>query len=280
MNTRKSLGLLCAAIALLMLGGCSHPQAQSSASSRLLGAWYDNKSGDEYKFISSSMLAVPHPQPGSGNVVPYRILDGDKLDIVSSGSHHVSIIQSITADRLTLADPLSNAPQYFYRNMARTEHIKSVEASALAAASHFATTGVYPSIVWVAPKPTGKGSEWADWSPTSLTTYNTAWDWSTLKRDKTLALTFGAGPTMGYAFSFTRKVPTPQQLAAVYKNTSIEATAGLPHIDVGYSAAKAQYPAGTLVYLPGGLICSLGDGFAIGVALDRKAESFVPLTHN
>lgn len=280
MNTRRILGLLCAATALLALVGCSHPQVQPSMSARLRGAWYDSKSGDEYKFISDTMLAVPHAQTGGGNVVPYRVLDGDKLDIVSSGAHHVSIIASISADRLVLADPLSGAPQYLYRTMARTQYIKSVEASALAAASRMSSVGVYPTIEWVAAKPTGKGSEWVDWSPTTLTAYGTAWDWSTLKRDKKLALTSGAGPTMGYAFSFTRTVPNAKRLQAIYKDTGVEATAGLSHIDVGYSASKAQYPAGTLVYVPGGLICSLGNGYAIGVALDKKNQAFVPLTHN
>jgi hypothetical protein len=48
---------------------------------------------------------------------------------------------------------------------------------------------------------------------------------------------------------------------------------------VGYSASKAAYAAGTMVYLPGGLIYSLGDGFAVAVGLDRKTQSFVPVTH-
>lgn len=280
MRTRRVFGLLCVATALLAIAGCVRPQAQSSPASKLLGTWYDSRTGDEYKFISDSMLVVPHVQPGGGNAVTYRILDGDKLDILSSGSHHVSVIDRVTADRLTLADPITASKQYFYRSMSRTQYIKSIEASALAAASQLGTIGAYPSIVWVAKEPKGKGAEWVDWSPTTMTGYGTAWNWSTLKRDKKPALTWGAGPTMGYSFSFTRKVPTPKQLKAFQKDTSIEATAGLSHIDVGYSASKAQYPAGTLVYLPGGLIYSLGDGFAIGVALDRKAESFVPLTHN
>ncbi|MDR3685595.1 MAG: hypothetical protein P4L93_01370 [Coriobacteriia bacterium] len=278
MNLRRALGLL-AVIAVLVLAGCLRPQAQSSPQGKLLGTWFDSQSGDEYKFITDSVLVVPRAQPGGGNAVTYRIVDGDKLDIESSGSHHVSVIESVTPDRLTLADPISGAPQYFYRSIAKTRFIKSVEATALAAVSQFGTITPNPEIVWLARKPTGKGTEWVDWMPTTLNTYGTAWDWSSLKRDKTLARTWGGGSAMGYSFSFVRPVPSNKSLEGLKKDTSIDATAGFPIIDVGYSASKAKYPAGTMVYLPGGMIYSLGDGYAIGVALDRKNQSFVPLTH-
>ena len=280
MKTKRVLGLFGAAIALLALVGCSHSQAQSSASAKLLGTWYDSQSGDEYKFISDSVLVVPHPQAGGGNAVTYRILGGDNLDIFSSGSHHVSVIDSLSADSLALTDPINGARQYFYRSMAKTAHAKSLETSALAAASEFGTITPDPTIVWVAKKPTGKGSEWVDWAPSTLSAYGTAWDWSTLKRDKTPVRTSGGGSAMGYSFTFARKVPTPQQLETLYQDTSIETTAGLSRIDVGYAVSKAKYPAGTMVYLPGGLIYSLGDGYAIAVGVDRKAQAFFPLTHN
>jgi hypothetical protein len=279
MQLRRILALFFVCAALLAAASCSRPLAQSSDTSKLLGAWYDNTTGDEYKFISDSMLVVPHVQTGGGNAVTYRIVDGDKLDILSGGSHHVSVIESVTAERLELADPVNGAKQYFYRNITRTQHLKSVEASARVAVSEFGTVTPDPTIVWVGKKPTGKGTEWVDWAPTSLSTYGGVWDWSTLKRDKAPALTSGDGDSMGFSFSFARKVPTAKEMKALYDDTGIEATAGAGRIDVGYSASKAKYPAGTMVYYPGGLIYSLGDGYAIGVDIDRKGESFVPRTH-
>jgi len=281
MSVRKRiLGLLGVLVVLLALAGCSHTQAQSSATNKLLGTWYDSKSGDEYKFINDSMLIVPHAQAGGGNAVAYRILDGNKLDIVSAGAHHVSLIESVTADRLVLGDPVSEAPQYFYRTMARTEYIKSIDASAQAAVSQFGTITANPVIVWVAKEPTGKGTDWTGWAATTIGAYGNAWDWTSIRRDKTPARTSGGGDAMGYSFSFTRKLPTAKSLAKLKADTTIEATAGQSHIDVGYSKSKAKYPAGTMVYLPGGMIYSLGGGYAIAVGLDLKAESFVPLTHN
>jgi hypothetical protein len=206
-------------------------------------------------------------------------LDGNMLDVDSGSSHKVSRIERVTTDTLTLSDPISGRIQRLYRDISRTQHVRSTQTSALAAVSDFATLTPEPAIVWVATKPSGKGSEWTDWAPTTLSAYGTAWDWTALKRDGTAVLTSGGGDTMGYSFSFARKVPTTQQLKALQEDTSIEATAGFQHIDVGYSASKAKYPAGELVYLPGGLIYSLGDGFAIGVTIDRKTESFVPRTH-
>lgn len=264
---------------LTALAGCSRAQAQASPSAKLLGTWYDSSSASEYRFVSDSLLVVSHTQTDGGNAVTYRILDGDMLDIDSGTGHRVSRIQSVTTDTLTLTDPISGRQQRLLRDVSRTERVKSMETSALAAASNFATLTPDPTIVWVAKKPTGTGSEWTDWAPTTLSAYGTAWDWAALARDDATVLTSGGGDTMGYSFSFSRKAPSSQQLKALLADTGIEATAGLQHIDVGYSASKAKYAAGTLVYLPGGLIYSLGDGFAIGVAIDRKTESFVPSTH-
>jgi hypothetical protein len=265
---------------MVALGGCARAQAASTASTPLLGTWFDNESGGEYQFISDTLLVVPHTQSGGGNAVTYQILDGNKLDILTGTSHRVSIIESMSADAMVLREPVSGVRQRLFRDITRTRHIKTIEKKALAAASDFATVTADATIVWAAPKPTGKGTEWTDWAPTTITTYGTSWDWSHLQRDKTPARTSGGGDAMGYSFGFTRIVPTAAQLDAIYADTSIEATGGQRHIDVGYSAGKAKYAAGTMVYLPGGLIYSLGDGYAIRVGLDRKNESFVPITRN
>jgi hypothetical protein len=280
MPVRRSLTALCMLLTLAALAGCAHAaRQQPSIAEKLLGTWYDSRSGSTYRFMNDSILVVPHTQSGGGNAATYRILSGNKLDIVSNGSHHVSVIETVSAEALTLADPVSGFRQRFFRNMARTQRAKSIEASALTAVSNFATTAPEPEIVWVAKKPTGKGNEWTDWAPTTLSVYATAWDWTSLKRDKAPGLASGSGDAVGYSFSFLRKIPTAQKLEDLRIENSIDATAGQARIDVGYSASKAQYPAGTLVYLPGGLIYSLGNGYAIAVGFDRKAESFMPLTH-
>ena len=211
---KRALAALSTAVVLLTLVGCSHVQAQSLQTNRLLGTWFDSASGDEYQFISDSILVVPHTQTGGGNAVTYRVFDGNRLDIAAGGSHHVSIIESIGPDALTLADPISGYRQRFYRSMSRTQHIRSLEASALAAVSDFATLTADPEIIWVAKKPTGKGAEWTDWAPTTLSAYGTAWKWDTLTRDKIPARTSGGGEAMGYSFGFIREIPTAEQLKA------------------------------------------------------------------
>jgi hypothetical protein len=278
MPTRRALGALCA-IALAALVGCGHGAASSRIPDKLLGTWYDDRSGEEYRFISDTLVVIPHAQAGGGNAATYRLVGTSTLDITSAGVHHVSVVESVGPQALTLADPLGGFRQRLCRHVAQTQHARSLEASALVAASDFATLAPEPEIVWVAKKPTGKGAEWTDWAPSTLSAYASAWDWSALKRGGSPILVSGDGQTAGYAFTFTRTPPTAQKLKDLRAESSIEATAGLYRIDVGYSASKARYSPGTLVYVRGGLLYSLGDGFALRVGLDRKHESFVPLTH-
>ena len=263
----------------LSLSGCLLRPKAADVSNELSGTWYESRTGAPYRFLSSSMLVVPHSQAGGGNAVEYKILDGDQLDFITNGSHRISIIKSITPQALILADPLSGAEEPFCRDATKTLFVRSMEASAKAAISDYATTTPDSSIVWLAPKPTGQDSEWTSWDPTSMATYGTIWDWGGIARDATPILVSGIGDASGYSFGFTRKVPTTKQIAALDGDTGITGLPGYSHIDVGYSEAAAQYPAGTMVYLPSGLIYSLGDGFAIGVTLDRINKGFLPLTH-
>jgi len=279
MSAKRILVAILALLAVGLLGGCARAQAQSTTPDRLLGTWFDSASGGEYRFMHGSLLVVPHALAGGGNAATYRIIDGDQLDIVTANTHRVSVIESITADKLTLEDPITGSEQLFFKNAGSTAFARSLEASAQAAVSDFATTSVDPDIVWVASKPSTRTAEWLGWDPTTLNTYGAAWHWSGLKRDKTPTRTSGGGGGMGYSFGFVRKVPSPKDLAKLKADTSLDASAGLEHIDVGYSASKAQYPAGTLVYLPGGMIYTLGNGFAVGIAMDKKTQTFVPLTH-
>jgi hypothetical protein len=278
MPTRRAIGALCA-IALAALVGCGHGSAPSEIPGKLLGTWYDDRSGEEYRFISDTLVVIPHAQAGGGNAATYRLVGTSTLDITSAGAHHVSVVESVGPEVLTLADPLSGFRQRLCRHVSQTQRARSLEASALVAVSDFATLAPEPEIVWATKKPAGKGTEWTDWAPSTLSAYASAWDWTVLKRDGSPILVSGDGETAGYAFTFVRTPPSARKLEELRADASIEATRGLARIDVGYSASKAQYPPGTLVYLPGGLIYTLGDGFALRVGLDRKHESFMPLTH-
>ena len=273
--------LIVVAFVLLFAGsavaaGCMRPKA-ASISSPLLGTWYESRTGEPYRFVSASMLVVPQAQTGGGNAVEYRIVDGDKLDITADGSHHVSIIKSANNQAFTLEDPLSGKDQPFLRDLTKTTFVHSMEASAQLAISNFGTTTPDPAIVWLAPQP--KDAKWAEWDSTSIAAYGTTWDWGGIVRDSTPIRVSGVGDASGYSFTFTRRVPTAEQLAGIGADTGITTIPGSAKIDVGYSRAAARYPAGTMVYLQSGLIYSLGEGFAMGVDLDKENHSFIPLTH-
>ena len=263
---------------LPVLAGCAHADAQPPAAPSIGGMWFESRTGGEYQFVGDNVLVLPKTRPEGGNAATYRVLEGDKLDVVSGQSHYVSDIESLTAETLVLADPVTGTRQQLFRDLARTQHLRSIEATAAMKVSRFATVTIDPNILWVAERPTGKGSQWTSWSPKTLGTYSRAWEWASIKRDQAPPKTSGGGELRGYSFSFGRKVPTAEQIRAFGDGASVEATRGLQHLDVGYSASKAQYPAGTMVYLPTGLIFSLGDGYAIAVDLDRRGQSFVPLT--
>lgn len=275
----RLLHILISVVVLGTLVGCAR-HLQPTTAEMLHGTWYETRTGDAYDFTDGSLLIVPHAQAGGGNAVTYSLVSGDRLDIQTAGSHRVSNIVTITPALLVLADPASNFQQRFVRDSAKTDLAKSLQVGALTAASQMPTLTTEPMITWVAPQPQGKGTEWTLWMTTSIDGYAQAWDWASLKPDRGAILTTGTGDSKAYTFSFTRKVPTEQYLRKYAADTSIEASAGLSHIDIGYSASKAAYPAGELVYLPGGLIYSLGNGYALAVTLDPKSEAFMPVTHN
>jgi hypothetical protein len=275
---KKAFGALLLFLTLLAIAGCARAQAQAPESATLLGTWFESQNGGEYRFIGDNVLVLPKKQATGGNAVTYRVLDGDKLDVLSGQSHYVSEITSLTTDTLVLTDPATGTRQHYYRSLSRTRHVNSIESTAASKVSRFATMTIQPQIVWVAEKPSGKGTQWTSWSPRTLGTYGKAWAWTTLKRDRTPVKVSGHGDLRGYSFSFDRKTPTAEQLSAFNEEGSVEATTGLQHVDVGYSVSKTEYAAGTMVYLPTGLIFSLGDGYAIAVGLDRRGQSFVPLT--
>jgi hypothetical protein len=268
------------ALALLALGGCAFGKPKVSPSSAILGTWHDSRTGAQYRFLPDGVLVVPSPQPGEGNAVAFKLLGDGSLDVSTGGTHRVSLISTLTAGELVLIDPVTGRAQPLLRDPAKTAYASSLGRSAIAHLGDAQLMSADTTITWVARRPSGKGSEWTNWETSTIDTYIQSWDWTGLKRAAAPISVAGSGPLMGYSFPVLRTVSSDETLAATWTNDSTEATAGLPIIDVGYSPAKADYPAGALVYLPAGLIYSLGDGYAIAVGRDDKASAFVPLTHN
>lgn len=277
----RILRALLVACLLTIPAGCASRQKTPSMSDRLHGTWYESRTGSAYDFATGSLLLIPHAQPTGGNAVNYTILPGDRLDVLSGpATHKVSDIATVSATTLVLADPMTGFRQTFVRDPGKTLFAKQIEAGAKAAVSQIATIMVSPQVVWVSPQPTGKGAEWTTWSTSTISNYAHVWDWASVRRDATPAGGSGTGESAVYTFSFTRKLPSDASLKKYAADNDFDATPGLTHIDVGYSASMATYPSGTFVYLPKGMVLSLGDGYVIGVALDRKNENFVPATHD
>lgn len=280
MRIRSTFIAAIAALALLTMTGCVLERPQASPSSAILGTWHDSRTGAPYRFLPDGVLVVPTPQPGSGNAVSFKLLGDGSLDVTAGGTHRVSLISTLTAGELVLTDPVTGRSQPLVRDPAKTAYASNLARSAIAHLGDAEVSSADTTITWVARRPSGKDSDWTDWSTTTIDTYFQSWDWTGLKRTVDAVRVAGTGQAKGYSFTLRRTVPSEATLTATWTNDSIEPTAGLPLIDVGYSSAKAEYPAGALVYLPGGLIYSLGDGYAIAVGRDQKAKAFVPLTHN
>jgi hypothetical protein len=282
----KTAAALAVAIALAVpAGGCA--SASAAQSGQLLGSWFDDVSGSQYRFVSDTVVVVPRQAAWGGNAQTYSLTDG-RLEIVSGTERRVSMVAALTSDRLVLADPITGEQQVLLRHAERTAFAKGLAEGAVNAAKDAGSITAIPEIAWVAKKPEGDHADWTSWAPSTLDAYAAAWDWTTIERAKGVPVrTSGGGSDMGFAFTMQRVPPTPEELAAALADppasvatSSVEPTAGLSRIDVGYSASKDDYPAGTLVYLPGGLVYSLGSGYAIPVGLDAATRSFVPLTHH
>jgi hypothetical protein len=283
------LAAVVALTAVAVLSGCTAKVADAAAKpASLIGTWFDDASGAQYRFVSDSVLVVPREMPGGGNAVTYSRLGGDRIDVVYAGVHRVSIIDELTPDRLVLADPLSDERQVLMSDAGRTTFASALATAAVDHASAVGSMTVSPDILWVADAPADQDPDWTSWSPASLAAYAAEWDWGSVMRAKGAPIVAsGGGPDIAFTFTLKREIPTAADLEAAHErltaalaNMSVEPTGGLPYIDVGYSASKTDYPAGTLVYLPDGLVYSLGDGYAIPVGLDPATESFVPVTHD
>jgi hypothetical protein len=272
-----------------LLSGCTLPARAESPGASLIGSWFDDASGTQYRFVSDHVVVVPREVPGGGNGLTYSRVSSDTIDIVYAGVHRVSTIDTLTPELLVLADPLTDQRQVLFRDAGRTAFASQLATAAVDHAGVVGSLTIAADIQWVGDMPTDKSASWTEWSPTTLAPYLAQWDWAHVTRAKgTLTQTTGGGSNIAFTFTMARKVPTGPQLDAAYSayhsahpgESSAEATAGMKFIDVGYSGSRLDYTAGTLVYLPGGLMFSLGDGYAIPVGLDMKNKGFVPLTHD
>jgi hypothetical protein len=289
---RNPLVVAAAAVVVLVLGvclsGCVRQAPPARSAQSLIGAWFDDRTGLQYRFVSDSVLVVPGGTSDGGNALTYSPVGTGSIDVVSGGAHRVSVIDVLTLDRLVLADPLTDERQLLLRDAGRTTFVSELAKTAVEHASTIGSITAEPDILWVADMPTGKNVDWTTWSASSLDTYASAWDWASVKRAKAAPIgTAGGGSNIAFTFTLERKPPTAAELDAARSKaggtvtpSSAEPTAGLKYIDVGYSASKAEYAAGSLVYVRGGLIYSLGDGYAIPVCVDQKTRSFAPATHD
>lgn len=277
-----------AALALLLasaavLSGCSavavHVASQPAiAPQQLLGTWYDARTGAQYRFVSDRLLVLPRRVFG-GNAVAYTFSPPNSIDVVVGGAHHAIVVKKLTAEELVLTDPVTGVDQSLARGLGSSAFAKRLAWQAKQHAASIASFTADPTIVLAAKPPKGPASEWTTWSPSSLDDYAMAWDWRTLRRVSAPVATSGGGAEAGYSFTFVRQVPKASDMATAQANASEILTSGAHYVDVGYSATKADYPAGTLVYLGGGFIYSLGDGYAIAVTTDSVNKAFVPVTH-
>jgi hypothetical protein len=280
-----------AALALAtLLTGCAGTAAKTTQkpAASLIGNWFDDVNGTQYRFVSDSVVVVPRELPGGGNALTYSRLGTDRIDIVYGAVHRVSIIDELTPQRLVLADPLSDERQLLLSDAGKTTFASQLATTAVDHASVVGSLTASPDITWVADMPQGEDPDWTTWSASSLDAYAAEWDWASLMKAKGAPIkASGGGPTIAFTFTLERTIPTAAELSAAHAklkgpaaDTSVEPTAGLKYIDVGYSASKTDYEAGTLVYFAGGFAYSLGDGYAIPVGLDLATQSFVPITHD
>ncbi|MDZ4169951.1 MAG: hypothetical protein U1E26_09915 [Coriobacteriia bacterium] len=289
---RIALAATLAAGALYALTGCTS-RAQAEPAASILGTWYDDATGAQYRFISDSLVVVPWKTPGGGNALAYS-LDGGRLDIVFGQEHRVSVVEELESERLVLADPITAERQLLLRAVGDTTFVSELATGAERVLREIGAISAAPDIEWASTMPEGDGTEWTAWSPSTLDAYASAWDWSraTWAPEFEVA-TSGGGETMGMSFTLLR-VPPPGEATgdeatdtaeadaeaeAVEPEEYLEEPPGLPYIHVGYSAAKSDYAAGTLVYVDGKLLYHLGEGYAIPVEIDPDTQGFRPVTH-
>jgi hypothetical protein len=110
--------------------------------------------------------------------------------------------------------------------------------------------------------------------------YKTAWNWSDIRRASSDLKSSGSGANAGYAVICERSVPTTEEISAYYSKTKQVVEPGGPMIEVGYSTSMTKYPAGTFVYVKGGMLYSLGGGYALGVRHGvTEDQGFMPYTY-
>jgi hypothetical protein len=264
--------------------GCAGQTAAPATYARLKGAWYQSATGLKYDFASPTLLVLPSMQPNGGNTIKYEILAGNKIALTQNGATKVEVIERLDEQVLVTRDPANGKAETYFRDLGKTAFAQTrakIAAGALTALKRFPTIGPRSKIVWTTAPPSGSVSPWPSWPTSSIARYRTAWDWSTVKRSSSDVKVSGSGVNAGYAVVFERSVPTAKDLATYSARTGLIADPGGPLIEVGYSAATAKYPAGTFVYVRGGLIYSLGDGYALGVLIGpTEARAFAPYTYH
>lgn len=262
--------------------GCSSLNSKMTYSG-LKGVWYLTSTGGRYDFVSETRLVMPSVQKDGGNAIAYGILPGNKLELNIGGATQVVDIKKLDANQLVVGDFSGGADRTYVRNLNDTAWFKErakIADGALSALKRFGQISPSPKIVWIVDPPSGDIQPWPLWSTSSLARYRDAWNWDNIKRSSSDVKSQGSGDSAGYSVSFRRAVPTTQDVAAYLVKTGQTVEAGGPFVDVGYSLSKAKYPAGAFLYVGGGLLYSLGDGYAMKLKIGPgEAQGFTPYTY-
>jgi hypothetical protein len=269
-------------LALVAAAGCTQ-SASEKTYSKLKGVWYQSVTGSKYDFASETQLVLPDVQANGGNTIDYKILDGTKIALTQNGVTQVSEIKTLDEQTLVTHNPATGEDRTFFRDLKNTDFAKAREkliAGALAALKRFPTIDPVAKIVWTVTPPSGNIPAWPLWPTSSIARFKTAWSWTDFGRSSDEITSSGTGADAGYAITFTRSVPTTEQLDAYFAKSGKVVGPGGPLIDVGYSSTVATYPAGTFVYRNDSMIYSLGGGYAIGVKIGETAvQGFSPYTY-
>jgi len=284
MSRTKWILVACAVLAVIVAVGLVAWNGSHATFSRLKGVWYESTEGLKYDFASETQIVLPSAQSNGSNTVQYSILDNSRLSLTYDGGTQILEIKRLDGQELVTHNPTTGADKTYFRDFNKTALAQArakMANGALAALKRFPTIDPRPEIVWTVAPPSGNVPPWPTWPTSTIERYKTAWDWNDVRRSQSDVKISGSGADAGYGVAFQRSVPTTDELAAYYARTGQVVDPGGPLIDVGYSASKAKYPAGTFIYVKGGMLYSLGDGYALGLRIGQTEDrAFAPYTYH
>lgn len=270
-------------VAAFSVAGCGPISARLN-SMKIKGDWYQSTTGLKWTFTSDGKLVGPVGVGSSTpTTIPYKVVAGNKIEFSNGAKSWTVDIKKLTRQELVTHDPTSNQDGQFFRDLSKTDYAQTrsqVAAGALAAIKRFPGIEPKAKIVWVSTPPSGDIPAWPLWPTSSLARYKSFWDWNNVQPAGYDVQTSGSGLNASYGIVFRRSIPATDQLDTAYKTSGLIVEPGGPLIDVGYTKAMAQYPAGTFVYMNETLLYSLGDGYVLGLRNGPSEQyGFIPYTY-